>query len=65
MRYHRDAHRVWNHTPEAVGGDQHGAEPAVTDDRVPHVLRRVRRYEVEEIGKWLATGEIDENRLGP
>jgi death-on-curing protein len=41
------------------------AKPSVIDDRVPHILKRVRRYDVDEIADWLATGDIDENRLEP
>ncbi len=39
--------------------------PAETGDRVPRILRRIRRYEIEEIAEWLETGEIDEDRLYP
>ena len=44
--------------------DQYDETPAETGDRVPKVLRRIRRYDVEELAEWLETGEIDEERLG-
>lgn len=43
----------------------HDAEPAVTDERAVHFLKRIRRFDVHEIRDWLATGEIDEDRLHP
>ena len=46
--------------------EDHDADPAVRDtERVERVLKRVRRYDIEEIAEWLATGEIDEDRLDP
>ena len=39
--------------------------PAETGERVPHILRRIRRYEIDELAEWLETGEIDEDRLHP
>lgn len=42
--------------------DEH---PAETGDRVPHILRRVRRYDDDELAEWLRTGDIDETRLSP
>ena len=39
--------------------------PAESGERVPHILRRIRRYDVDEIAEWLETGEIDEDRLHP
>ena len=46
--------------------EDHGAEPADRDtERGERVLKRVRRYDIEEIAEWLATGEIDEDRLNP
>ena len=45
--------------------DQYDETPAETGDRVPKILRRLRRYDVDEIAEWLETGEIDENRLNP
>lgn len=45
--------------------DDHDARPAETGNRVPHILKRIRRYDVDEIADWLAEGEIDEDRLEP
>ena len=46
--------------------EDHGAEPADRDTgRVEKVLKRIRRYDIDEIAEWLATGEIDEDRLNP
>ena len=46
--------------------EDHEAEPADRDTkRVERVLKRIRRYDIEEIAQWLATGEIDEDRLDP
>ena len=45
--------------------DTVGDVPAETGDRVPHILRRIRRYDVDEIAEWLETGDIDEDRLNP
>jgi death-on-curing protein len=46
--------------------EDHDAEPADRDtERVERVLKRIRRYDIEEIAEWLATGEIDEDRLKP
>lgn len=43
-----------------------GTEPAVRETaHVAHVLRRVKRYDHNEIADWLATGTIDEDRLNP
>ena len=39
--------------------------PAETGERVPHILRRIRRYGIDEIEEWLETGAIDEDRLYP
>ena len=44
--------------------EQYDETPAETGDRVPKVLRRIRRCGVEEIAEWLETGDIDEERLG-
>jgi death-on-curing protein len=44
--------------------ENHDAEPAVRDaEEAERVLKRVRRYDVEEIADWLADGEIDSERL--
>lgn len=45
--------------------DEHDLRPAKTGDRVPHVLRRIRRYDVDEIARWLESGDLDEGRLHP
>lgn len=45
--------------------NEHGERPAERSDRVPHILRRVRRYDVDEIADWLRTGSLDEDRLSP
>lgn len=39
--------------------------PAERTSSAARVLRRVRRYDVDEIAEWLESGEIDESRLGP
>lgn len=41
------------------------AEPAEGGERAERVLKRVRRYEVEEIADWLADGTLDRDRLEP
>lgn len=38
-------------------------EPAARREEVERVLRRIRRYDVEEIARWLASGSIDRSRL--
>ncbi|GGN26318.1 Fic family protein [Halarchaeum nitratireducens] len=43
----------------------HGEEPPDRGPNVPRVLRKIRRYDVDEIAEWLETGEIDEDRLEP
>jgi len=43
----------------------HDAEPAESDVDVPTVLRRIRRYDVDEVAEWLRTGALDEDRLQP
>ncbi len=45
--------------------EQFDETPAETGERVPKILRRIRRYDVEEIAEWIETGDIDEERLGP
>ena len=39
--------------------------PAETGKAAERVLRRIRRFDVEEIATWLETGVIDEDRLSP
>lgn len=43
----------------------HDAEPAVSDERTVHFLKRIRRFDVHEIRDWLANGKVDEDRLHP
>lgn len=43
----------------------HAAEPDVGNEEVERVLKRIRRYDVEEIADWLATGDLDRDRLDP
>lgn len=45
--------------------ESNGLQPAETGDRVPKVLRRIRRFEIDEIARRLESGEIDEDRLRP
>ena len=43
--------------------EDHDAEPADRDtERVERILKRVRRYDIEEISGWLAIREIYEDR---
>ena len=45
--------------------ESNGIQPAEMGDRVPLILRRIRRYELDEVARWLESGDIDENRLHP
>lgn len=54
---------AWVTTREYL--EEHGLRPAEMSDRVPHILRRIRRYDMVEIARWLETGELDEERLYP
>lgn len=45
--------------------ERKGATPAATGMSAERVLKRIRRFEVDEIADWLETGEIDEERLHP
>ena len=54
---------AWVTSREYLAGK--GLRPAEKGDRVPHVLRRIRRYDVDEIARWLESGEIDQDRLRP
>jgi prophage maintenance system killer protein len=46
--------------------ENHDAEPAVRErDEAEQVLKRIRRFDVDEIAKWLANGDLDRDRLGP
>lgn len=40
-------------------------EPDPRREEVERVLRRIRRYDVDEIAGWLETGDIDRDRLNP
>jgi prophage maintenance system killer protein len=44
---------------------EHDETPAERGKESGKVLRRVRRFDVDEIATWLETGEIDEDRLDP
>jgi death-on-curing protein len=54
---------AWAVTREYLG--RHGLEPAQRDVSTERVLRRIRRYEVEEIATWLESGDLDRDRLHP
>jgi death-on-curing protein len=41
------------------------AQPAERGEGVARVLKRIRRYDVEEIAEWLKTGDLERSRLGP
>ena len=45
--------------------DRHGEQPAETGEGAERVLRRIRRFDPDEIAAWLETGTIDEDRLEP
>lgn len=46
--------------------ENHDTEPAVRETRrVARVLRRIQRFETEELAEWLASGSLDEDRLDP
>lgn len=45
--------------------ERHGLAPVEQDVSVERVLRRIRRYDVEEIADWLEFGELDRDRLQP
>ncbi len=44
---------------------KHDETPAERGEDSGKVLRRIRRFDVEEIEIWLETGEIDDDRLDP
>lgn len=44
---------------------RHAEEPSVDTAQAEQVMRRLRRYEADEIAIWLEIGEIDEDRLNP
>ena len=54
---------AWITTREYL--DRHGEQPAETGEDAERVLRRIRRYDTDEIAAWLETGAIDEDRLDP
>jgi prophage maintenance system killer protein len=39
--------------------------PAERGEPVERVLKRIRRYDVDEIAEWLETGDLDRSRLDP
>ncbi len=41
------------------------AEPAESGESVERILKRIRRYDAREIAEWLATGDLDRDRLSP
>jgi len=46
--------------------EDHDTEPAVRDtDEAERVLKRIRRFDVDEIADWLADGDLDRDRLDP
>lgn len=45
--------------------ERHGLQPVEQDQSVEHVLRRIRRYDVEEIAEWLEFGDLDRERPNP
>lgn len=45
--------------------ERHGLHPDEQDQSVERVLRRIRRYDVEEIAEWLESGDLDRERLNP
>jgi len=59
-----DGNKRTSWTVTAFYLESRDAEPAVTEsDVVEKVLKRIRRYDVDEIADWLADGEIDRDRL--
>lgn len=63
--YFEDANKRTAWTVTNIYLANHDAKPAVINARVPHILKRIRRFDVDEIADWLATGTIDEDRLEP
>lgn len=45
--------------------DRYDIEPAVRSEEVERVLRRIRRYDIDEIAAWLDAGDLDRDRLHP
>ena len=46
--------------------NNHGLQPAERREIVvAHVLRSIRRYDIDELAEWLETGNIDRSRLTP
>lgn len=45
--------------------EANGLEPAERGADAERVLRRIRRYDVDELAEWLETGELDRDRLDP
>jgi death-on-curing protein len=44
---------------------RNNAEPAERGEDAERVLRRIRRYDVDELAVWLETGDLDRDRLEP
>lgn len=45
--------------------ERNDTTPAERGEPVERVLKRIRRYDVDEIAEWLETGELDRSRLDP
>lgn len=45
--------------------ESNGLEPAEGGESAERVLRRIRRFDVDELAGWLETGELDRDRLDP
>lgn len=45
--------------------ERNDESPAEHGLPVERVLRRIRRYDVDELAEWLETGDLDESRLEP
>lgn len=45
--------------------ERHDFTPAERGKPVEKVLKRIRRYDVDEIAEWLESGDLDRSRLGP
>lgn len=55
---------AWSVTRQYL--EKYGIRPAQRREVVVgHFLRSIRSYDVDEIAKWLETGEIDRTRLNP
>jgi len=63
--YFEDANKrtAWATTRKYL--EDQGTVPADRSDRVERVAKNVRNFTVDELAKWLETGEIDEGRFHP